>query len=93
MKIKKHKKAQKSVSKKIALSSNDDKILHSIDSIETYAHWMSKDLVNEKEYIKCNNIMKRYKMIDHLYMILIIGGSGTGKTKLFFNLNSATRYW
>ena len=53
---------------------------------------MSKDLVNEKEYIKCNNIMKRYKMIDHLYMILIIGGSETGKTKLFFNLNSATRY-
>ena len=35
-----------------------------IDSIETYAYGMSKDLVSEKEEIKCNNIIKRYKMIN-----------------------------
>ena len=46
---------------KIALSSNDDKRMQSIDSIETYAYGMSKDLVSEKEEIKCNNIIKRYK--------------------------------
>ena len=46
---------------KIALSSNDDKRMQSIDSIETYAYGMSKDLVSEKEMIKCNNIIKRYK--------------------------------
>ena len=46
---------------KIALGSNDDKRMQSIDSIETYAYGTSKDLVSEKEEIKCNNIIKRYK--------------------------------
>ena len=46
---------------KIALSSNDDKRIQSIDSIETYACGTSKDVVSEKEVITCNNIMKRYK--------------------------------
>ena len=46
---------------KIAFSSNGDKRMHSIDSIETYAYGTSKDLVSEKEVIKCNNIIKRYK--------------------------------
>ena len=32
-----------------------------IDSIETYAYGTSKDLVSEKEVIKCNNIIKQYK--------------------------------
>ena len=41
---------------KIALSSNDDN--QSIDSIETYVHRTSKDLVFKKEAIKCNNIIK-----------------------------------
>ena len=36
----------------IALSSNDDKRIQSIDSIETYAYATSKDLVSEKEEIK-----------------------------------------
>ena len=33
----------------------------SIDSIETYVYGTSKDLVSEKEEIKCNNIIKEYK--------------------------------
>ena len=32
-----------------------------IDSIETCAYGTSKDLVSEKEEIKCNNIKKQYK--------------------------------
>ena len=35
--------------------------MQSIDSIETYAHRTIKDLVNEKEEINCNNLIKRYK--------------------------------
>ena len=49
--------------KKIALSSNDDKRIQSIDSIKTYAHNTSKDLVCNKEEIKCNNIIKQYKNV------------------------------
>ena len=43
---------------KIVLSSNDDKRMQSIDSIETYAYGI-RDLVSEKEEIKCNNTVKR----------------------------------
>ena len=46
---------------KTVLSLNDDKKMQSIDSIETYAYGTSKVLVSEKEEIKCNNIIKRYK--------------------------------
>ena len=35
--------------------------MQSFDSIETYTYGMNKDLVSEKEEIKCNNIIKRYK--------------------------------
>ena len=35
--------------------------MKSLDSIETYAYGMSKDLVTEKEEIKCNSIIKWYK--------------------------------
>ena len=48
---------------KIALSSDDDKRLQSIDSIEAYAYGMNKDLVCKKEEIKCNNIIKQYKNV------------------------------
>ena len=44
-----------------ALTSNDDKRMQSIDLIETYAYGMGKYLVSEKEEIKCNNVIKRYK--------------------------------
>ena len=46
---------------KIALNSNDDERMKSIDSIETYVYGASKDLVSEKEEIKFNNTIKRYK--------------------------------
>ena len=46
---------------RITLSSNDDKIMQSIDLIETYPYGMSKDLISEKGKIKCNNIIKQYK--------------------------------
>ena len=46
---------------KIVLSSKDDKRMQSIDSIESYAHETSTDLLSEKEEIKCNNIIKRYE--------------------------------
>ena len=46
---------------KIALSSNDDKRMQSIDSIETYTYGMRKYLVSIIGEIKCNNIVKRYK--------------------------------
>ena len=36
----------------IALDSNYDNRMESIDSIETYAYRMSKDLVSEKEVVK-----------------------------------------
>ena len=35
--------------------------MQSIDLIETYACGTSKELVSEKENIKCSNIIKRYK--------------------------------
>ena len=37
--------------------------MQSIDSKETYTHGMKKDLVCEKEEIKCNNIIKQYKNV------------------------------
>ena len=46
---------------KIALSSDGDKRMQSIDSIEPYAHRTNKDLVSEHEEIKCNNIINQYK--------------------------------
>ena len=36
--------------------------MQSIDSLETYAYGKSLDLVNEKEGIKCNNIIKQYNI-------------------------------
>ena len=35
--------------------------MQSFVSIENYAYETSKDLVSDKEEIKCNNIIKRYK--------------------------------
>ena len=54
---------------KTPLSSNDDKRMQTIDSIETYAYGTSKDLVSKKEEIKCNNIIKRYKRLLALMVL------------------------
>ena len=35
--------------------------MKSIDSIETYVCWTSKDLIIEKEEIESKNIIKRWK--------------------------------
>ena len=35
--------------------------MQSIDLIKAYAYGTSKDLASQKEGIKCNNIIKRYK--------------------------------
>ena len=51
------------------LTSNDDKWMQSIDLIETYAYEKSKDLLSEKEEIKCSNIIKQYKKIQINYLI------------------------
>ena len=53
----------------IGLSSNDDKKMQSIDSIATYAYVTIKDLVSEKEEIKCSNIIKQYKKLLALIML------------------------
>ena len=37
--------------------------MESIDSIETYGYGTSKDLVSEKEVIKCNNIKDNTKVL------------------------------
>ena len=46
---------------KIALSSNDDKRMQSIDPIEAYPYETSKETVSDKEEIKYNNIIKRFE--------------------------------
>ena len=35
--------------------------MQSIDSIETYVHGMSEDLVSKKDKVKSKNIKKQYK--------------------------------
>ena len=47
---------------KIALSSNDDKIIQSIDSIETYAY-------GTRKYLACNNIIRKCKKLLILMML------------------------
>ena len=49
------------INKTAALSSNDDKRMQSIDSIETYSSGTRKDLISNKEEIKCGNVIKWYK--------------------------------
>ena len=44
-----------------SLRSNDITRMKSIDLVETYTYGMKKDLVSEKERIKCKNRIKQYK--------------------------------
>ena len=54
---------------KIALSSNGDTRIHSIDLAEIYAYGTSKVLVSEKEEIRCNNLIKRFKKLQTLIIL------------------------
>ena len=54
--------------KKIAISSNDNKIIPSINSIETYAHETSKDFICKEEKINRISITKQYK---NVYSIML----------------------
>ena len=49
--------------KKIFLSSDDDKRMQPINLIEMCAYGMNKNLVCKKEKNKCNNIIKQYKNV------------------------------
>ena len=86
---------------KISLGSSDDK---SIYSVETYTYGTIIDLVCKKEEIEYNgkkqkkdvtkkNTIKEHntnwpQSPDHPCWLLIIGGSGSGKTSSLFNLIS-----
>ena len=59
-KIERHNAFTKEINK-MALSSNDDERIQSIDSIETYSHGMSKDLIWKREKFKRINIIRKYK--------------------------------
>ena len=39
------------------------------DSIKTFAHGTSKDLVSQKEGVKCSNVIKQYKKLLTLMML------------------------
>ena len=56
-----------------------------IDSIETYPYGTSKDLVGEKEEMKCNNEIQ----IGHKFLTIQIRTN-----KLIIHIDqSTTRYW
>ena len=46
---------------RLLLTSTDDKRIHSIYLIETYAYRTKIDLISKKEEVKCNNIIKECK--------------------------------
>ena len=47
--------------KKIALSANNNKGVHLMDSIETKSYGINKEIIHRKEEIKSVNIIKYYK--------------------------------
>ena len=54
---------------KMALSSDDDKIMQSIYFIETYAYGTGKGLVSEKEEIRCKKLIKQHEKWLTLMML------------------------
>ena len=55
---------------KIASSANDDKKIQSINSIGTHTYGTNKAIPckkKKKKEIKCNNIMKQYKIYNTIY--------------------------
>ena len=63
LRIQKHNVFIKEINK-IALWSNDNERMQSIDSIETYAYGTSKNVVFKKKEIKSSNITKQFKNIQ-----------------------------
>ena len=49
---------------KIALNSNNDQRIQAIDSIERYAHGMSKDLIWKREKNKRLNRIRKYENVS-----------------------------
>ena len=85
---------------KIPLSSNNDKRLQTFDRVKSYPYGAYTGKVCKTELLKYLNIKRLIVIInskqnnnpkwpyipDHPYRILIIGGSGSGKTNALFNL-------
>ena len=84
---------------KIALSSNDDKRLQTFDKIKTYPlgtiafKVCESDLLSKYKWLilmitqmKTKHNSKWPFIPDHLYKMLTIGGSGSGKTNVLLNL-------
>ena len=46
---------------KIDLSSDDDKRMQSVDSLDAYVYGISNNLICKKETSKCNSIIKQFK--------------------------------
>ena len=66
---KKAKGTKKCVFNKIALSPNDDKIIQSMDSVETYACGTNDEIMHEKEEIKYTNTIKQYGKLLTITML------------------------
>ena len=86
---------------KIAISSNDDKRLQTFDKTKTYPYGTSALKVCQSEMLskiqmtnfddyanenKTEHNLTWPNIPDHLQRILIIGGSGSGKTNVLLNL-------
>ena len=54
---------------KIALSATNDRGLQSVDLIKVYAYGATKDLLGKPDKIKCNAIIKKYKIeIEEIFL-------------------------
>ena len=64
------------------MSSNDNKKIQSIDAVEKYTYGM-----NEVNFVYIKKEHPNWPEIpDHLYRIIMAGGSGSGKTNALLNL-------
>ena len=74
---------------KIALSLNDDKRIQSMDSIETYSHGMSKNIICQKEKNKRISIIndtKVFNFADITKAVMTYPNPGSRKANALLNL-------